>query len=1497
MNDRAHDDPMTDQLVDYQQRLDGGLSSRTAASDDSLPPELAHQLHAAQKCLDLLHGLRQERERAARSATGETMPLGDTTSGGRELDVQIPRRIGRFQIRLRLGMGGFGIVYRAFDPETRREVALKVPRPEALANRELLERFSQEAQAAARLDHAHIVTVHESGYSGAIPIIVSAFYDAPTMSAWMDLRPGPVEARTAAATVAALADAVQHAHQRGVLHRDIKPSNVLMVPSTEDDRGETSSELEHVPKLMDFGLAKVTDATLDLTHTGAMLGTLMYMPPEQAAGNLAEIGPRSDVYGLGVLLYEILTDRAPFHGTTQVETLRRVMHEAPAPLRALRRDVPRDLETICLKCLEKEPARRYASARALTADLRRFLAGEPIQARPATPAERAAKWCRRNPQWASLFAVVLLGVTALLGFLTYSNARISLALTIERATRHELNAQLYAADVRRAGEAFAAHNPQQAIDLLAKYEQPEEGYDLREFAWHYSRSRVHVREAFLPKHPADVYRLLFSPSGKWIFTACADGKVRIWRGGDRQLERLLDCGSEVNEVALSPDEQWLAAGCDDGLVRVWNTNNWQLHSMLETSGAAWLDLAWYDQIFSLATQPDGKVLAAGFFVRRGHPYGAVVLRFNPDGTRDEDFEYKTYEPAEPGFHRDFGRIVLCQPDGRFILVGDTYFDRNPAGPEQMSTRFILVRFLPDGTPDPAFQGGIHEAGTGRRHEHLRAACLQPDGKIVTVGYAADEKDERNTTAPILVRYDASGVLEPDFGTGSGSVDNSAVSHLDSAYAIVLQEDGKIVVAGETQQEGKTRLALVRCHADGTRDASFGQDGMAVLSVGDANLVARRIALQSDGRIVVGADFLPHYQIAILRVHQDGCLDDTFGEGGLSTLAVFGDDAETLPLAIQPDQKIVVAGASAPGPPNLAALVRLQENGALDASFGTAGTVLAAMGHSYELWRDVLIQSDGKILAGGTATDGNLSRGEIDFVLARFQTNGTLDQTWNADSVVGLQFSPDSTSLYAAGDHAVSCWNVEHGVKTGAWRPATKEELSSMSLSSDGKCLGIATRKRGYIWSLPDSPEGETHTKLAASAIALLPGRDEIVVGYEHGRIDCYDNLEMMNATDLEVPHPGRVQALRATSDGRYLTSTSQAGGAHILRTDNWQRIAAISNPSGRIWDVHYLPEPNQAIITDVQGNVDLVRIKASNHPMRTDGGVEIHRTAAAITAADLSVDGSLLACGERDGRTTVLSLASGEVMFDCVGHPQPVQRIAFDKSNRQIHVVYYDGRLATLDIATSKELSHLEMGRKIHRAAFSPETDQVALAFDDAYETIVMRWDSKAERRRFTSQNSVSRLEFSHDGKALLLCCASDLEIGDLTTGQLVRKPGKSAESCSDLAELPLRGKLLVAEGLRGVAIRDYPSLELTSRLVSHASGIVYVAVTPNERNAATLSEDGMLTVWDLRTEQPVLSFLECIRGVATPSLMFTPDGTKLVAVLSALPSSQIIVWATADSP
>jgi WD40 repeat protein/tRNA A-37 threonylcarbamoyl transferase component Bud32 len=512
--------------------------------------------------------------------------------------LHVPRQsIGDYELLEEVGRGGMGVVYRARQKKLNRVVALKMIRTGAWATEGESSRFRNEAEAAAGLDHPHIVPVYEVGEEHGQLYFSMKFIEGGTLAGTMADR---IEPRHAARLVETVARAVHHAHQRGILHRDLKPSNILM-----DQHGE--------PHVTDFGLAKRLDSAAALTQTGAMVGTPGYMAPEQSSSNRAALSTATDVYGLGAIFYALLAGRAPSGSDTPVETPPEFTEPTSDPPARLTSGINRDLETVCLKCLEKEPGRRYASAEALADDLRRWLDGKPIEARPVSRTARTWSWCRRNQLVAGLLLAVGVLLAALVGGLAVSNVALlreqeQTANAFLLARKHEQVARqhLYVAHIRQTGNSLNATDPREALNTLMQ-DVPAAGQrDLRGFEWHYLQALAERRctpALTLRGHVGDVYCAVFSPNGRLLVTGGQDGTARVWDRVSGQLLATLPCHtSDVNCVAFSPDGRTLATASDDGTIKLWDIATGQEHRHVAKFPY---------EVNEVAFSPDGKTLAAG----------------------------------------------------------------------------------------------------------------------------------------------------------------------------------------------------------------------------------------------------------------------------------------------------------------------------------------------------------------------------------------------------------------------------------------------------------------------------------------------------------------------------------------------------------------------------------------------------------------------------------------------------------------------------------------------------------------------------------------------------------------------------------------------------------------------------------------------------------------------------------------------------------------------
>ncbi len=320
---------------------------------------------------------------------------------------RFPQQIGRFQIEEPIGQGGFGLVFRGYDPFLNRAVAVKIPRLDSMLDSQARQRFVTEAKAAAALVHPRIVTVFESGEFGPICYLASELVEGSTLAEWLSEQNEPLCPDAAVRLVLSLADALQHAHSRGIVHRDIKPANILL---ENGQRGIDENALAGVAKIGDFGLAKIVEGEVSHTLSGALIGTPAYMSPEQVRSDRDAVGAATDIYSLGVLFYELLTLKNPLVRDNLIETMAAVQNYEPAVPSRINPKVSRDLDAVVMKCMEKKIDNRYRSAAELSRELERILERQPVLARKITATTRTARWISRNRLASALMVVLLAGM-------------------------------------------------------------------------------------------------------------------------------------------------------------------------------------------------------------------------------------------------------------------------------------------------------------------------------------------------------------------------------------------------------------------------------------------------------------------------------------------------------------------------------------------------------------------------------------------------------------------------------------------------------------------------------------------------------------------------------------------------------------------------------------------------------------------------------------------------------------------------------------------------------------------------------------------------------------------------------------------------------------------------------------------------------------------------------------------------------------------------------
>jgi eukaryotic-like serine/threonine-protein kinase len=663
--------------------------------------------------------LARDASREPATGAGSSTIAFEGSSGVAPSDLGTPTRLGDFELVRRLGEGAMGTVFEARQLSLNRPVAIKMVRAGLFAGESDLRRFRIEVEAVAHLDHPRIVPIYGVGENQDCHYFSMKLIRGGSLAS--RLPESPADPRAAARLVAEVAGAIQHAHDRGILHRDLKPANILL-----DDEGR--------PLVTDFGLAKRSGDDSNLTQSGAIVGTPSYMAPEQASGGKRAVTALTDVYGLGAVLYALLTGRPPFVADTILETIEQVRGRTPAPPSRFNHRVARDLETICLRCLEKDPWRRYASADALADDLGRWLDGQPIAARPIGRGARAWMWSRRNPIVAGLIAALFL--FALVTTWQWWRAEGLLLQARRDASSEAIDHALAICaqgDVGRGMLRLA-----EALETA-----PADATDLKRavranlVAW----SRHQTQLTNVLRHSDRVHFVAFSPDGRSALTASLDGTARLWDaltgetrgatmrhgGGILQADfspdsRLVVTASldrtaqlwevdgglprgaplrhrgPVRSVAFSPDGRTVLTGSNDGIAQIWDVASQQpLGEPLRREG-------WVQQV---VFRPDGKVAITA-------AQGGSTVRLWDLRTRQLIGEPIPYHSGRRD-NRAVRRFA-CSADGERILTTGSW----TSGRQQCAQVWDATKGKPLGAPL------CHD-------RDIRSIALSRDGTVAMTG--------------------------------------------------------------------------------------------------------------------------------------------------------------------------------------------------------------------------------------------------------------------------------------------------------------------------------------------------------------------------------------------------------------------------------------------------------------------------------------------------------------------------------------------------------------------------------------------------------------------------------------------------------------------------------------------------------------------------------------------------------------------------------------------
>jgi WD40 repeat protein len=940
--------------------------------------------------------------------------------------------------------------------------------------------------------------------------------------------------------VQTLAGAVHAAHQRGVVHRDLKPANVLLAA-------------DGTPKITDLGLAKRLDMSAGATQSGAIVGTPSYMAPEQAAARSKDIGPPADIYALGAVLYEALTGRPPFRAPTAADTLLLVQNEEPVPLSRLQPGIPRDLETICLTCLQKDPARRYGSAEVLAEDLRRYLASEPIRARPVRAWERAVKWVRRHPAPAALMLVSGLAAIALVGVVVSGfygtrlakandelksakddvetkNELLAQALGQTEAKQKEADTQraeaqrqralaerfLYGAHMLLAEQARQQGRTEQMLRLLELHApRAAHAEDLRGFEWYYLWRLCPAPRLSLGGHTAAVLALRGSPNGRRMWSVSADQMVRVWDldAAGRDVAAVRIQADKIDALVFSPDGKRLAGAGGDGTVRIYDTATGQETTWCKGHRGL---------VHCLAFSPDGKHLASG----------------SADNTvKVWDVESGTELITLPR-HSGPVRAVAFSPDGGSLASG-TDVESKPVQGKPVKADVQVWDW----------QTGRQKFSVEGPQPGTRALAFSPDGhRLAAVGGNLTARRAANEQ-PV---GEASGELKV-WNAATGQEIFTAKEPVGSLGGVAFRPDGKRVAAcgrsgliklwdAATGQE----ILTLRGHTGDVTSVAFSPSGLRLLSSG------------ADKTVCIW-DMPPDPEPRALEPKVGPLYDIAFSPDGRS-LAAIGRSIKLWEAATGKERLTIPRGDPRPGP-------RL--------AFSPDGKCLASGG---ELWDAVTGRALGDRLPGMWAVAFSPHSGRVamtgasDVHVRDGQTGQGLftvkaQRVGRFAGVYAVAFSPDDRWLaYAGEDKIVQLLDAGTGQQVHTFADSAYP-VYALAFSPDGSRLAAATGSwldtdfpgevkvwdmiarrelftlRGHteaVWGVAFSPDG---TRLAScSGMNVVPMDQQ---NQRPGEIKLWDAISGQELLTLRNGHKGRIFAVAFSPDGKRLASAGSDGVVKI----------------------------------------------------------------------------------------------------------------------------------------------------------------------------------------------------------------------------------------------------------------------------------------------------------------------------------------------------------------
>jgi len=1007
---------------------------------------------------------------------------------------------GEYDLLDEIARGGMGVVYKARQRNLGRIVAVKMILAGPLAGKEFVQRFRTEASAAAILQHPNIVAIHDVGVHEGRHYFSMDYVEGQNLAQLVGQQPLP--ATKAARYVALIAEAIHYAHERGILHRDLKPSNILIDSNDQ-------------PRVTDFGLAKrlvgtrstashssaqntgdaVERVPTDLTITGQVLGSPNFMPPEQAGAKRGKVGRPSDVYALGGILYYLLTARAPFQAESLEQIITQVLHAEPVGPRLLNPSIPRDLETITLKCLEKEPARRYQTAKELADELGHVLRQEPIQARPVNTPEKLWRWCRRKPALASALgfatAALLVGLTAT----SWQWRRAERLAGSERQERIAGQRQLYVANMNLAQAAWEQNNVSRVRQLLEETAAaPERGFE-----WSYWQRQVHLELAVLRGHTGPILAVVYSLDGQRIVTGSADNTARVWDANTgKELFPLEGHTAPVRSVAFSPDSQRLVTGSWDSTAMVWDATDGRNLLTLRGHKAA---------IFSVAISSDGQRIVTGSQDQTARVWNATTGR---DLVTLTGHTNRVWAVA---FSRDGQRIATGSWD-KTAKVWDAATGRELCTLIGHRGAVFSVAFSPDGqriaTSGQDHRAKVWDAASGMNLYTLKGHSAA----IFSVSFS------RDGTRIITGSDDQTARL---WDAASGEDLRIFKGHGSRIGSVALSPDGRRIATGG----GTMRFSPGGQYFD----ASTGDDQMVkvwdaadsrgVLTLEGHDAEVTSVAFSPDGRLVVSGAWDGTARVWDVRTGQE-----------ISRIS--GHKATIHAAAFSPDGKRIVTGSF--------------DRTAKVWEIASGKVLFELEGHTAQVF-SAAFSPDGRwIVTGGWDKTAKV----WDAITGR----DLLTFTGHNSAVFPVAFSPDSRRIVSADDRGIGkVWEASSGQELLTFRDTAK--IWSAAFSGDGR--RIVTGSHGLTAKVWDAASGEEQFPLTGHtghihAAGFSPDGRRIVTGSEDQTAKLWDA-----ATGKELltfkGHSSRVGSAAFSPDGLRIVTASDDGTIKVWEAASADQVA------------------------------------------------------------------------------------------------------------------------------------------------------------------------------------------------------------------------------------------------------------------------------------------------------------------------------------------------------